>query len=205
MFFVSWTFATYFLDYSPPVNSSGSPVDIYSSPTTVTYTEFGGNLQQGASFLALALRVANTEISDVYIKGGMEWRVAAALVNGTDYIVCVVVPSSDIQAFGTQMHSQAVIFGGIATAVVVILLAALIFVAYIVSLRTARRILDPIADLNKMLTKMCRVDFAEELRYKKMSVSTELNHIHVNFQTLLVAGMAKVYVICFLQFLSFRA
>jgi len=94
-----------------------------------------------------------------YQKNSKTWHMAFERIEGTDYILAVVVPDSDIIAPATNILDLVATRTLILTAVLGGVLAAVAAVVSTVSSRRGRAVVEPITEMTRLVEKMARQDF----------------------------------------------
>jgi tetratricopeptide (TPR) repeat protein len=94
-----------------------------------------------------------------YQKEAATWHMAFVRIQGTDYILAVVVPDSDIIAPATAILDLVATRTLILSAVLGGILAAVAAAVSIVSTRRGRAVVEPITEMTRLVEKMARQDF----------------------------------------------
>ncbi|MBN2228755.1 MAG: tetratricopeptide repeat protein [Candidatus Thorarchaeota archaeon] len=94
-----------------------------------------------------------------YQKQSSTWHLSFAQIEGTDYILVVVVPDSDVIGPATNILNLVATRTLILTAVLGGILAGVSAVVFSVSRRRGRAIVEPISEMTRLVNKMSRQDF----------------------------------------------
>ena len=123
--------------------------------------EFGGMTSEAITFRSLLTTQVIDEESGLleYQKNGNAWHMAFVQIEGTNYILAVVVPESDVIAPAMDILSLVATRTLILTAVLGGILVAVAAVVSVVSTRRGRAVVVPITEMTRLVEKMARQDF----------------------------------------------
>lgn len=94
-----------------------------------------------------------------YQKNANIWHLAFAQIKGTNYILAVVVPESDVIAPAMDILSLVATRTLILTAVLGGILVAVAALVSVISTRRGRAVVEPITEMTRLVEKMARQDF----------------------------------------------
>jgi tetratricopeptide (TPR) repeat protein len=124
--------------------------------------EFGSTTSSEAvafrNLLTSQILVEDTGLVE-YQKNSNVWHMAFIKIEGTDYILAVVVPDSDVIAPAASILNLVATRTLILTAVLGGVLAVVAAVVSVVSTRRGRAVVEPITEMTRLVEKMARQDF----------------------------------------------
>jgi tetratricopeptide (TPR) repeat protein len=145
---------------SKVVAHRGQSLDEEVAPIEIL--EFGSTTSSEAvafrNILTSQVLVEDTGLVE-YQKDSKTWHMSFIKIEGTDYILAVVVPDSDIIAPATSILDLVATRTLILTAVLGGVLAAVAAVVSVVSTRRGRAVVEPITEMTRLVEKMARQDF----------------------------------------------
>ncbi|KAJ3293618.1 hypothetical protein HDU76_007023, partial [Blyttiomyces sp. JEL0837] len=166
--------------------SAQTSIDVFANVTNIGFVEANNDPVQTAALLATIKSASQDGQVHTYQKNGAEWSLASAFVSQTNYYVVAVAPSSDVTALSSQMRKSTTTYAGVTlgmTLAATILCAA---VSYFVTVREAKKVLTPVAELGDWLKKIAQNDFEAEVG-NRPAVAKELSLLNENFKNLLTA------------------
>ncbi|KAJ3107856.1 hypothetical protein HDU96_007767 [Phlyctochytrium bullatum] len=183
-----------------PTNRGINP---FINLTKLSTAEFASTDAAGTAFVTLAVSsasqggaalpfnrrtLARSNATAAALLPDEDWTVSASTIastNGT-YLLCVVVPSSDISALSDSMRKDTNMYARVAlgAALAAVLVAAA--VAFVVTWAIARRVLVPVEELTGWLTRVSQSNMEEEVA-EANAASHELRIVKQNFKHLLTA------------------
>ncbi|KAI8808243.1 hypothetical protein BJ742DRAFT_809132 [Cladochytrium replicatum] len=178
-----------------PAGKSPAATYVYQRDTNIAELDFNNDTLSASAFLKTINAIASgpqPPTSRTFLKpnpgssGSEPWRVSAAKVNGTSYLIVLAVPESDIEALSASMRSRTTIFGSIAAVLVLALLVVATWIAWRSARSVAEAVLEPVRELSDWLDRVAQADLDVELG-NKPPVSAEINTMYKHFSNLLVA------------------
>ena len=123
--------------------------------------EFGNVTSEAIAFRNLLITQVIGEESGLleYQKNAKTWHMAFVQIKGTNYILAVVVPESDVIAPAMDILSLVATRTLILTALLGGILVAVAAVVFVVSTRRGRAVVEPITEMTRLVEKMARQDF----------------------------------------------
>jgi len=153
--------------YSYLLDDSGDVVahpdlGVFDEPAPITILEFGSSTSSEAVAFSnlLSTKVLTQEFGqEEFQKNGQTWHMAFVDVSNTDYVLAIIVPDADVVAPATAMLAS------VATQTIILTIAlggVLALVAggvSVVSYRRAHAVVQPIAEMTRLVKKMAKQDF----------------------------------------------
>ncbi|KAJ3278765.1 hypothetical protein HDU76_009747, partial [Blyttiomyces sp. JEL0837] len=166
--------------------STQTSIDVFANVTNIGVVEANNNPVQTAALLATIKSASQDGQVHTYQKNGAEWSLASAFVSQTNYYVVAVAPSSDVTALSSQMRKSTTTFAGITLGMTLAATVLCATISYIVTVRQAKKVLTPVAELGDWLTRLEKSDFEAEVG-NRPAAAKELSLLHENFKNLLTA------------------
>ncbi len=130
--------------------------------SSIQFLEFGSTSSNEAitftDILTTEILIQDSGLIE-YQKDGKKWHMAFEKVEGTDYILAVVVPDSDVVAPATNILNLVATRTLILTTALGGILIVVAAVVTVVSSRRGRAVVEPIREMTRLVEKMSKQDF----------------------------------------------
>ena len=121
-----------------------------------------------------------------YTKNGESWLLLYRSITGSNYVVCISVPWSDIQRSKIELDNQSNSTIKVILAVVATFIGVIVIIGICISRKISLKIIKPINDLSDFLIRLANQDLKQNLAVPE-DAAKEIEEIYNNFQDLMEA------------------
>ncbi|KAJ1554081.1 hypothetical protein HK405_006080, partial [Cladochytrium tenue] len=165
--------------------TSQTSVNVYAQVTSISWVEFNNDTTLTTDFFTAVNSSATSGSSPrTFYKtfGGESWKLAAAAVPNSNYLVVAVAPESDLSSGADSIRRSATIFGATATVLILVTVVVGALTSFYVTRRESQKVLQPIEELGAWLDRVAKSDLEHDLGNQYA-----LGVVNDNFKNLLTA------------------
>ncbi|KAJ3120121.1 hypothetical protein HK098_004865 [Nowakowskiella sp. JEL0407] len=152
----------------------------------ISSIEFQNDPKRTNDFLDSVQNAASSGNSTDFLLNNQKWKLAAATVAETDFIIVGLVPWDDLTANSTELRARTATYTTVVIIIIIFLLLLATILAFYWSRRFALKVLDPVLELSRLLGAIEKSDLHFEMKDLGAS-SREINLIHKHFRNLMIA------------------